>query len=159
MAAIGAGRSVTCLSCTKALPGHSLTISFKLGRYHIYSSYYPKHLNALYAFVLFVVLLKCVIAGGADRYMLKVGNEFRKAVDEEKLVWLNGYRGSWFKRRDLLDYAIAKDAGFIVRFINGLDKKSSAKESVLAALFEKRPDLVDEVFGRGSSMKIGTWRI
>ena len=45
-------------------------------------------------------------------------------------------------RNDLFDYVVTKSVEFIVGFINQVE---NAKRPTLAALFIKRPDIVDEV--------------
>ena len=67
------GLSHAC-RCTKALPGRFVSNSVAI-RTSIQAT--TQNMNALYAFVLFVVLLKCVRAGGTDvERMLDVGNKF-----------------------------------------------------------------------------------
>ena len=48
----------------------------------------------------------------------------------------------WEDRSDLFDHVVMKDVDFIVKFINQVE---DAKGPTLAALFIKRPDMVDQV--------------
>ena len=48
----------------------------------------------------------------------------------------------WENRKDLFDHVVMKSVEFIIGFINQVE---DAKRPTLAALFLKRPDMVDEV--------------
>ena len=98
-------------------------------------------MNILGVFALFAIILKCV-AASEDTF----GVEFRKAVDEEDLKWLNRNRKSWWRRKDLFDDVIAKGVVVTIWFIQNFDY---AKQDVLAALFDKGDEeMIGGVLGR-----------
>ena len=53
-------------------------------------------------------------------------------------------RGSWWKRKDLLDDVITKGVDVTVRFIQSVGR---VKRHVLAALFDKGEGMIDGVLG------------
>ena len=86
-------------------------------------------MNILSVFVLFAIVLKCVVASEED-----VGVGFKEAVDRENVGWLKENWGRWYKRNDLLDDVIAKGADVTAWFIQNIRR---AKWRVFAALFDK----------------------
>ena len=73
-------------------------------------------MTILGAFVLFAIILKCIIASGDE-----VETRFWKAVDKEDFEWLRKTGVSWRDRRDLLDDVIAKGVDVTVRLIQSVD--------------------------------------
>jgi len=73
-------------------------------------------MNILSTLVLFVILLKCVVASGDT-----VGVVFNEAVDEENVEWLRANEDSWWERKDLLDYVIERGVAVTVKFIQRVD--------------------------------------
>ena len=77
--------------------------------------------------------------------MMLVGIEFREAVDGGNFGWFKANWERWKDRKDLLDDVIAKGADVTVRLIQNAE---SAKERVLAALFDKGEEgMIDGVLG------------
>lgn len=64
-------------------------------------------------------------------------SEREKGFESIKENW-----GMWSYRNDLFDHAITKGVGFLLEFINQVE---DAKRHILATLFLKRPDVVDNV--------------
>ena len=95
-------------------------------------------MNILSVFVLSVILLKCVAAGGDT-----LGVAFKEAVGGRNFGWLKENWERWKDRGDLLNDVVARGTDAIVRFIQNVDR---AKERALAALFDKgREGMIDDV--------------
>ena len=65
-----------------------------------------------------------------------------KALEEDGFGSIKRDWEKWKDRNDLFDHVVTKSVEFIVGFINQVE---NAKRPTLAALFIKRPDMVDEV--------------
>ena len=86
-----------------------------------------------------VVLLKCVIASES------VAPDVIEALGEPKFESIKRDWEKWSDRKDLFDYVVTKSVKFIAGFI---DQVKDAKGPTLAALFFKRPDIVDDVLNK-----------
>ena len=86
-----------------------------------------------------------VVSGNGTESDDVLGKGFKEAVDGRNFGWLRANWESWNRRKDLLDGVIAKGVDVTVRLIRNVDKV--AKECVLAALFDKGEEMIDEVFG------------
>ena len=101
----------------------------------------PSIMKLLNISILFVILLKCVIAS-------VMGNKFRRAIDDGDFGWIGEFWMSLEKPKHLFDYVIAKGTDLAVKFINNVDD-ASAKLHVLAALFDVgSKEMVDDVLGK-----------
>ena len=69
--------------------------------------------------------------------LLKHLNEKENGFESIKRDW-----GKWRDRKDLFDYVVTRSVEFIIGFI---DKVWDVNGHTLAALFLKKPDMVDEV--------------
>ena len=94
-------------------------------------------MNILKYSILLAILLKCVIASESD-----VEEDVIEALEENGFVSIKSDWVKWQNRKDLFDYVVTKSVEFIIGFINQVE---DAKRRTLAALFIKRPDIVDEV--------------
>src|SRR6202044_3797688 len=88
-----------------------------------------------------VILLKCVIASesGVKEDVIEALSESEK---ERGFMSIKRDWGKWRERKDLFDYVVTRSVEFIIGFI---DKVWDVNGHTLAALFLKKPDMVDEV--------------
>ena len=83
------------------------------------------------------ILLKCVVASEG------VAKDVIQALEEDGFEDINENWEQWKDRNDLFDHvATKKKPKFIARFINQVGE---LKQPTLAALFIKRPDIVEKV--------------
>ena len=94
-------------------------------------------MNILQLSLLLAILLKCVIASESG-----VEGDVIKALEEDGFESIKRDWEKWKDRNDLFDHVVMKSVEFIVGFINQVE---NAKRPTLAALFIKRPDMVDQV--------------
>ena len=94
-------------------------------------------MNILKYSISLAILLKCVIASESG-----VKDDVIEAVEEDGFGSIKSDWGKWNNRNDLFDYVVMKSVEFIVGFINQV---KNVKRPTLAALFIKRPDMVDQV--------------
>ena len=97
-------------------------------------------MNIVHVLILFVILLKCVIASADD-----VASDVIKVVDRKKFEEIRRSWEHWRDRKDLFNYVVTKRIDFIVEFIQQI---YDSKRRILEALFDKRPGLVDGVLKR-----------
>ena len=100
----------------------------------------PSIMNIVHVLILFAILLKCVIASADD-----VASDVIKVVDRKKFEEIRRGWEHWRGRKDLFNYVITKSIDFIVEFIRQI---YDSKRRILEALFDKKPELVDEVLQR-----------
>ena len=94
-------------------------------------------MNILQYSISLAILLKCVIASESG-----VEEDVIEALEEEGFESIKRDWRKWKNRKDLFDHVVMKSVEFIAGFINQVE---NAKIPTLAALFIKRPDIVDEV--------------
>ena len=94
-------------------------------------------MNILKSSISLAILLKCVIASESG-----VKEDVIKALEENGFVSIKRDWGKWWNRNDLFDEVVMKSVEFITGFINQVER---AKRPTLAALFIKRPEMVDQV--------------
>src|ERR1700722_2821176 len=94
-------------------------------------------MNILKYSISLAILLKCVIAseGGVEGDVIE-------AVDENGFEGIKSDWWNWRGRNDLFDYVVTRSVEFIIGFINQV---GNLKIPTLAALFIKRPKIVDQV--------------
>jgi len=97
-------------------------------------------MNILQLSLLLAILLKCVVASESG-----VAQDVIKAVEEDGFGRIRDDWYKWQHRNDLFDHVVMKSVDFIAGFINQV---VYAKTRTLAALFIKRPKIVDEVLKR-----------
>jgi hypothetical protein len=95
-------------------------------------------MNILKYSILLAILLKYVIASESG-----VANDVIDVLEEDGFVRIKrDFWRVWENRNDLFDEVVTKSVMFIAEFIKQVEK---AKSLTLAALFVKRPDMVDQV--------------
>ena len=94
-------------------------------------------MNILNTSISLVILLKFAIASESG-----MKEDVIEVVEEEGFESIKKDWEKWEKRNDLFDYVIMKSVEFIIGFIKKVDE---LKRPVLAALFIKRPDVVEKV--------------
>src|ERR1700722_14841655 len=71
-----------------------------------------------------------------------VAPDIIKVLEEKGFESIKQNWGKWRYRKDLFDYVVTKSVEFIIGFINQVE---DAKRPILAALFIKRLDKLDQV--------------
>lgn len=94
-------------------------------------------MNILKYSLSFAILLKCVVASESD-----IPQDVRDVVDREDFERIKRNWIVWWPRKDLFDYVITKRFSVIIRFIENI---MDARAYIFAALFDKRPEMVDAV--------------
>jgi len=98
-------------------------------------------MNILQLSLLLAIPLKCVIASNGV-----VAPDVIEALEEPGFVSVKrDFWEKWEDRDDLFDEVVTKDVDFIAGFFNQI---KGAKKPTLAALFIKRPNVVDQVLKR-----------
>ena len=94
-------------------------------------------MNIFQLSLLLAILLKCVTASESG-----VAQDVIEALEEPGFESIEDDWVKWRHRNDLFDYVVTKSVEFIAGFINQVE---DVKRPTLAALFIKRPDIVDQV--------------
>ena len=90
------------------------------------------------------VILSLLLAKGITASVY-VNPELVKAVEEEDFERIEEECGFIEDDDEFFDYVVKKDPDYIAKFINQTD---GFKEQALAALFNKRPEMIDQVLGQ-----------